>query len=364
MDHETKLKFILALHKHSLKAMDSGGIVNGVTGALTATSGYQAQAPTSASTIGGQQATLAGQLGTESAGGGPNPAQSQYLQNSEQIAQNAATTYAGNRAINPGLAARLAGTTAASTQGAAAAQAGTQQAQQQLSAQNEMLGLTGQEQQGLLGTEGINAQVAQGNAAMQNQTAGGILGGIGSALGLAEGGEVKPKKMAAGGTINVPAIAGVPQFASSVSDQPTSSIGKHVSQKSAPDPFSKVTPAGPAMAGGAGDSPMPTGPIMAAKGGKIHMDPSLLVQTPGMASLMDSGGKVKAGSKAQKAEIKGNSLKNDKIPTLLSEGEEVLPRAVMQSKDPVKAAAAFVRAEMAKKRVKGMHGLSLSGHTA
>lgn len=63
-----------------------------------------------------------------------------------------------------------------------------------------------------------------------------------------------------------------------------------------------------------------------------------------------SGGNVAAQSDNQKAEKDGNSYDNDKIPAMLSEGEVVLPRSVMQSEDPIKSAVEFVTNILAKRR--------------
>jgi hypothetical protein len=46
----------------------------------------------------------------------------------------------------------------------------------------------------------------------------------------------------------------------------------------------------------------------------------------------------------------GNSYANDKIPAMLSEGEVVIPRNVMQGKNPVDGAARFVQAVLARKQ--------------
>ncbi len=66
--------------------------------------------------------------------------------------------------------------------------------------------------------------------------------------------------------------------------------------------------------------------------------------------LASKGGGVNAKNPEQKAEKKGNSYDNDKIPAYLSEGEVVIPRSVMQGKDPARGAADFVAKVLAKKR--------------
>lgn len=49
-----------------------------------------------------------------------------------------------------------------------------------------------------------------------------------------------------------------------------------------------------------------------------------------------------------KAAVAGDSKQNDTVPAMLSPGEVVIPRSVMQSQDPAKGAAAFVAAVLAK----------------
>lgn len=65
--------------------------------------------------------------------------------------------------------------------------------------------------------------------------------------------------------------------------------------------------------------------------------------------LAAKGGHVAAKNPKEKAVKKGNSYDNDKVPAMLSEGEIVIPRSVMQGKDPVRGAADFVAKVMAKK---------------
>jgi hypothetical protein len=64
---------------------------------------------------------------------------------------------------------------------------------------------------------------------------------------------------------------------------------------------------------------------------------------------MTGGGSVKAANAAQKAVVSGNSYANDKVPAVLSEGEVVIPRSVMQGGNPVDGAARFVQAVLAKR---------------
>jgi hypothetical protein len=99
----------------------------------------------------------------------------------------------------------------------------------------------------------------------------------------------------------------------------------------------------------------------AARGGKV---PAMV--SPGEMYLAPKQAQAVAAKKAPalsgemikgKATVKGDSLKNDTVPKTLESGGVVIPRSVMGSKDPAKAAAAFVTAHLAKsghmpKRVK------------
>jgi hypothetical protein len=66
--------------------------------------------------------------------------------------------------------------------------------------------------------------------------------------------------------------------------------------------------------------------------------------------LAKDGGHVAAKNPNQKAKKPGNSYDNDKIPAMLSEGEVVVPRSVMQSQDPVRGAADFVQKVLSKRK--------------
>jgi len=92
---------------------------------------------------------------------------------------------------------------------------------------------------------------------------------------------------------------------------------------------------------------------MAAHGGRV---PALV--SPGEQYLPPK--EVKKVAKGEKSPLKageripgipkhpGNDYRNDVVPKTLQEGGIVIPNAVMQSKDPHKAAIAFVHATIAK----------------
>jgi hypothetical protein len=72
--------------------------------------------------------------------------------------------------------------------------------------------------------------------------------------------------------------------------------------------------------------------------------------TAAKGGLASHGGDVKAKDPSEKAVKSGDSYANDKVPAMLSEGEIVIPRSVLQSQDPAGAAAQFVREHLAKKK--------------
>lgn len=360
MSHEQKLAFVHKMTKTALEHVahfDQGGgvlsagssgagIFGGLGAGLTTQNGYQAQAPTSAGTVGAQQGVLAGELQNEAAGNGPNPAQTQYLANAQKIAGEQASNYAANRSLNPGLAARMAGDTAASTEQTAAAGAAAQQAEQQLAAQKELGALTGQEQQGALQAQGINSQVAQNNTNSVNQTTGGIISGVGSALeavpamfGLAKGGPVK--KMASGGSIF---IQGEPNLSNanlgSSDHSGASSAGSHAGKflsgliKSPAPTTLDATDISPDVVAGGADTAAELAPV---------------------AALAAKGGKVNPKDPKEKATVKGDSYSNDKVPALLSQGEFVIDRQTMQDPGPLgkmaRTLAQHIQSKNGKKKV-------------
>ncbi len=75
---------------------------------------------------------------------------------------------------------------------------------------------------------------------------------------------------------------------------------------------------------------------------------------PGVTVLASNGGKIRkdmrnGGPVAGKAKVKGDSPKNDTVPAMVSPGEVVIPRSVINSRDPAKKSADFVAAILAKK---------------
>lgn len=124
--------------------------------------------------------------------------------------------------------------------------------------------------------------------------------------------------------------------------------------------------AGAATAGGIAElAPLA---LLASKGGQISehhglaylkgyrnspkkpmMDHEAYSRSAGVGSQLMAGGGVPG-----QAKVKGDSLKNDTVKALLSPGEVVIPRSIMESKDPASAAAKFV-ASILKKKSLGRH---------
>lgn len=278
--------------------------------AMTAQNGFQAYAPgiqqqnlagpiaqQYGQLVGQQnnQNNLAGMIGNRAMGYGPNPAQTQFQANNNQIAAQQAGAIASQKGLNPALQARLISQQGGQQQQAGAGQAATLQAQQQIAAQQQLASLEGQQaqqalqaqqifqnaqasqntavNQGSLGAQGINAQTAQANADAVNKTQGGLFGGLSAIAALfAKGGEVQPV------------------------NGPVSHAGKHL-----------------------------------------------------------KGSYKKGGLVPGQAKVAGDNYKNDTVNAKLSPKEIVLPRSVTLSKNAPQEAAKFVAAVLKKnKRMKAV----------
>lgn len=346
------------------------------------------------------QSQVYNQLQGVANGTGPNPAQAMLNQATGQNVANQAALMAGQRGAgaNVGLMARQAAQQGANIQQQAAGQGATLQANQALNAigaagnmaniqaANQMAGTNAntqanlQQQQTLqqANQAGNQANVAmQGNinaanaglanTTMQGQQGliGGALQGIGSAAGMVA--------MAAQGGM-------IPQYADGgMTGEPQSSFGKFQMagqgnpgaqglQAGAAGLFSGIGKgAASALGGGAPLSgipltggPMDAGSIapvgmMAARGGKVPalVSPGERFLTPSQAREVAAGKKsaTKTGEKIPgKANVAGNSYKNDTVPRMLEPGGVVVPREKLQSKNPEHDAGAFVAAVLAKGR--------------
>ncbi len=238
------------------------------------------------------QANVYGQLGQIAQGQGPNPAQAMLANSTGANVANQAALMAGQRGAgaNPALIARQAAMQGGALQQQAAGQGAAMQAQQQLAAINAMGGIAGQQ----VGQQANALQGYQQGALGQQQN-------VYNAIGNQNNAAVAAAK-------NVTDANGVKQ------ERTAKTIGSLVN-------------AGGAALGMAG-------------GGEVGGPSSMLGR-----ALMAGGGAVVPGKVKHE-----DSLKNDKVPAMLSPGEIVIPVTVAQGKDPAGESAKFVAAIMAKKK--------------
>lgn len=312
-----------------------------------------------------QQQALANQLQGISQGQGPNPAQSMLNQATGQNVSNQAALMAGQRgaSANPALMARQIAQQGAGIQQNAIGQAATQQANQQLGALGQLSGVQGQmanlagtqvgqqlaqqgqQQAGLqalqgatqgavnpvLGMQqdvnkiqgGIASTVAGGQAKGVNDLFGGAMSGASSAAAMAQGGEVENPKLGA-----------------------TKKADRFPSHVAMPPHLKSMATL---YHGQSYDNPEYQEQTKMAAGGDVKA-------YSGQTNSLNMGSSLKAGGKVPgQAKVAGDSETNDTVAAKLSPGEVVLPRSVMNSKDPVNAAAQFVAAELKKKKGGGDH---------
>lgn len=325
----------------------------------------------------GNQTQVYNQLQGVANGQGPNPAQAMLNQATGANVANQASLMAGQRGAsqNVGLMARQAAQQGANLQQQAAGQGASMQAQQALGALGQAGGMANtmagqqigqtnqnvasqQSEQGILqgaNTANNNIQGQLANTQMGGQQK--LLGGVGNAVGaitglFADGGQVGaaptgPQSMF-GHAVNsgADAAGGMPVFST-----PDTSPMNFLNKKKDPvDPMKgakNIVPSGSAGSAvpmnnvGAGGGKVPA---MVSPGERFLKPEEAKAVAQGKASPMSVGEKI--GGQAQ---VKGDSYKNDTVRKDLEAGGVVIPRSVMQSKDPAKGAADFVRAVMAKK---------------
>lgn len=258
-------------------------------------------------------------------GTGPNPALAQLNQATGQNVASQAALMAGQRGsgANAGLLARQIGQQGAGIQQNAVGQAATMQAQQQLAALGAMGSIAGQQvgqQQQGLGQLGNMGYTNQGQLLNSMQ-------GYNAAL---QGGQNQ-------------VVASQGRLAEQAGTQ-NFDIQKGIADK--------VGLAGGLFGGGNKNS---------GSAGSSGESQNMQFNADGTAKTFAQGGMVGPKSKVGqflcaskgmvvpgRASVSGNSLKNDTVPAMLSPGEIVIPRSVMQSEDPINNSAAFVQAILAK----------------
>lgn len=265
----------------------------------------------------GAQQQLTDQLTQQAAGGGPNPALAQLNQTTGQNIAGQNALMAGQRGAgaNVGLIARQAAQQGVGIQQNAVGQAATMRAQQQLAAQQ----LLQQQQQAMIGQQ-QNALSGYNQVAQNNQ--GLLLGGTG------QYNNANVNAYGNANTNNATIAAGNQKFQIGQTEGAIGSAGKAVT--------ALLADGGQIQSDGSVNGPSSeVGKFLcAALGGKV---PS--------REAFQGGGKVPG-----KAVVKGDSLKNDKIPAKLSPGEIVIPRSIAEADDAPQKAAAFVQAILAKNR--------------
>lgn len=360
----------------------------------------QALAAQSPEAIKAQQQLL-GQLQGRAAGTGPSVAQSQLAQATGQGIAGVGAALAGQRGsgANVGLTQRnIAGMGAQSMQDLAG-RAATLRAQEQMGAEQSLMGLAGQQlsqvqaarQQELQAGQAQQAQIQQaianrnqlmqamagGKQEFQAGLIGGLLGAGATAVkGMAKGGSVekddeKKEDFASAFSKNMESMSQPQSRMAQAGKMAGSSIGGFASQLMAKKPkILGATKGGYSGAnlGLATEMPQMINPMATsqnigalnlgmAKGGKV---PAMV--SPGEKYLPPSEvEKVKKGEKEPvnagrmipgKARVAGDSLKNDTVPATLEEGGIVIPRSVMQSENPAEKARQFVAAVIAKQKMK------------
>ena len=320
-----------------------------------------------------QQQALANQLQGVAQGTGPNPAQAQLAQATGQNVANQAALMASQRGAtaNPALLARLAAQQGASIQQQAAGQAATLQAQQSLAALGQLQGQ--QQNMGSLATQQAQQQIGATQAFGQQQQ------GF-DALGLQRDSVILQKQQLQ------QALAGLSlqqeqNLLNQISAQSATKAGlqANINTNQAGIAQSQNQMTGQVLGGlaqgaagaassfiggvkGGGATSKLDRPPEFAEGGEVAMPPrprmpSHLEQMAALyypQAAFANGGAVHAmlsgGHVPGKAKVAGDSPKNDTVKALLSPGEVVIPRSVMQSEDPPEAAEAFVKAVMSKKQ--------------
>ena len=329
------------------------------------TQALMAQSPQA---LAAQQQVL-GQLTQQAQGVGPSIAQRALAETTGQNVANTAALMASKRgaSANAGLVGRQAALAGMGAQQQAAGQAATLRAQEQIMAQQQAANLAGQQLGQVAGAQATGLQAQQGaqqnvmnaianrNATLgqiqqqvaggQQQLFGGLLGGaaqVGAKLvGFAEGGEVssEPKMGEAG-------------YWKKIQEEHQKLVAPEQRQK---EPLKEgAYQMGTALGSLAGKLIKGSGyayggevPAMLSPGEK-YLPPREVEEVAKGKKPVDKAGKIIPG----RAKVDGDSLKNDTVHARLEEGGIVIPRSVMQSKNPSEQARKFVDAVLARQAMK------------
>lgn len=239
------------------------------------------------------QSSVFNQLQGVANGTGPNPAQAMLNQQTGNNVAQQAALMAGQRGAgaNVGLLARQAGQQGGAIQQNAVGQGAALQAQQQLGALNQLGGIAGQQvSQQASGLQGYN------QAAQQEQQ----------------------------------------NLLNSIAQQNTSNVAMQSNQNNANAQIANTNASNQA------------GLLGGVVGGVGSALSSAGLGSAGKALGAVAGGLSQGGSVPGQPKVMGDNEKNDTVPAMLSPGEIVIPRSIMESEDPISGAADFVRQELAK----------------
>lgn len=265
-----------------------GGFGGDILGSATKTGQTQFKAQLDPEVL-KQQKALAEALGAQAAGAGPSLAQEQLKRATSQNIAQAAALAASQKGISPALAARQALQAGTMAQQESAGQAGLLKAQQQLASQQAYANLLAQQQSQALSKQSMEQAAEEANARAQAQQTAGLMGALGT-LGSAYIG-MQGK-----------------------TPTPTSTTG--------PTPSQQIS-----------TLPQLTMPQMG----------SSAVQTPPPIALSE-GGQVDGVSVDE-----GDSPLNDNVPAMLSPGEIVIPKSIVESDNPGEMARKFVEKTLKQK---------------
>lgn len=229
---------------------------------------------------------------------GPNPAQAMLAQQTQANTAYQAALMAGQRGAgaNAGLIARQAAQQGGANQQQAVGQAATLGAQQQLAGQQQFANMANQQVNQMQQATGAYNASAQG---LLGQTAGGVQGQNQNAMQLAN---MNNQNAQVNSANNIKLNSGLINGAASALGMPMAAGGEV--------------------------------PSINGTGARSSY-----------ALNMKSGGTVPG-----QAKVAGDSYANDTVPAMLSPGEVVIPRHIMQGSNPADAAKRFVAAVLAKKR--------------
>lgn len=363
-----------------------GQAAQGIASDFTAQNGFQAKAPDISNQEGiynqanqGQDA-LAQALTNQANGQGPNPALAQLKQTTNANANQAAGLVASQRGLNPGEAARLGSQAQVTANQTAGGQAATTAAQQQLAAESGLESVYGQQENAAsqnanvvggqnLTAQGLNQSTQQANTNAVNTTTGGLLNGIGGALGLAKGGKVENPKLSTvpgkdrfKGNIMPSHLKAVSDIyhGNKFADGGTAISGENFGAIAAPPPLlqsdyvqaAKTAP-GKAPRPAGGDSADEAEAAPAAATPEASPDLGNLGSLQGTSFGASTAGWQKGGNVPGKPKVGHDAYKNDTVSAKLTPGEVVIDLDTMKDKGPIGDAARMLAQHIQEKNGEG-----------